>query len=374
MKILSIIMLVANFGWTTAVIGQPPAQDTGEEVSDSQVDAGTLRLGMSATPRAFRLAAEEVQPSLVAIESFGGSSTSAGRIGGIRRRGEGNTTGVIISADGLVATSSFNFVDQPAVITVLTSDGVRRVATVLGRDDTRRICLLRIEDVAGLTVPEMVPVDEVRVGQWAVSVGVGYGDARPAISMGIISAMNRAGGRAIQTDANISPANYGGPLIDIEGRLIGICVPMSGEGDELASGVEWYDSGIGFAIPLAGEEELIRRLSEGRHIQRAFLGIQSENADEGQNGITVTEVVAGSAAESAGLKKDDVLIRLDEHELPNIARLREVLALLYAGDSVTVIYRRGDSEESTTVELGAPPRPESADTPSRFPGRRRSPK
>ena len=347
-----------------------PASAQPTDSSDRQDER--IMQGLRLTPRAFRIAADRVAPALVTIESFGGTSTVAGKIGGIRQQGEGNTTGVMISPDGHVITSSFNFIEQPPVITVITSDGVRRVAKLLGRDDTRRICLLKVEDVEDMVVPEMISPDEIRVGQWAVSVGVGYGDTNPAISMGIISAKNRIGGRAIQTDANISPANYGGPLLDIEGRMIGICVPMSADSQNLASGVEWYDSGIGFAIPLVGLEGLIERLKDGRHIQRAFLGIQSEDIEDGE-GVKITEVVPNTAAAEGELKAGDVILRIDEHPVPNVAELRSILAKYYAGDEVELTYTRDDEEQKMQVTLGSPPQQEVEDTPSLFPGRRRIP-
>ena len=192
------------------------AQET-EAVTEVQQTAAPLSQleSLQLTSQAFRAATKRAVPSLVSIESFGGSSVKAGRIGGIRKQGEGNTTGVVISPDGYILTSTFNFIREASVVIVKTHRGDERVAQILGRDDTRKICLLKIDDVAGLVVPEMQPVQDVKVGQWAISLGVGYGDQTPAISMGIISAKNRVGGRAIQTDANISPANYGLSLIHI---------------------------------------------------------------------------------------------------------------------------------------------------------------
>ena len=172
------------------------------------VDQAKVFEAMSLTSRAFRNAVQQIRPSLVTIESFGGVSAIQGRIGGIRKQGEGNTTGVLISDEGHIITSSFNFIQSPPVITVITGDGERRVAKILGKDETRKICLLKIERFDGIVVPEFVNEETIKVGQWAVSVGVGYGDTNSAISTGIISAKNRIGGRAIQTDANISPANY----------------------------------------------------------------------------------------------------------------------------------------------------------------------
>jgi len=186
-------------------------------------------------------------------------------------------------------------------VTVKTQQGDERVAKILGRDDTRKICLLKIDNVDGLVVPSMQPVQDVKVGQWAISLGVGYGDQAPAISMGIISAKNRIGGRAIQTDANISPANYGGPLVDIQGRLIGICVPMNPRSQGVAAGVEWYDSGIGFAVPVDDFAKIIERLKDGRKILPAFVGIATTSTADGV-GMQVFGVTEGSAAEKAGMK------------------------------------------------------------------------
>jgi serine protease Do len=95
-----------------------------------------------------------------------------------------------------------------------------------------------------------MPRDETFVGQWVVAMGIGFGDAEPALTAGIISAASRISAKAIQTDANLSPANYGGPLVDLDGRIVGICVPLSPGGKQEGAGAEWYDSGIGFAVPI----------------------------------------------------------------------------------------------------------------------------
>ena len=89
------------------------------------------------------------------------------------------------------------------------------------------------------------------VGQWTIAVGRTFNQKEPNISVGVLSATNRIWSTAIQTDAKISPANYGGPLIDSRGRVLGVLVPLSPQkqGGEIA-GAEWYDSGIGFAVPL----------------------------------------------------------------------------------------------------------------------------
>lgn len=330
-----------------------PAQTAAEGLSPAE-----LVRAMSLTSRAFRASAKRIEPSLVTIESYGGVSAIQGRIGGIRSQGEGNTTGVMISPDGFILTSTFNFIQQPPVISVITSDGKRRFAKLLGRDDTRKICLLKIDNVSEMPVPELVDEADIVVGQWAMSIGVGYGDTSPALSIGIISAKNRIGGRAIQTDANISPANYGGPLIDSQGRMLGICVPMNPQSQAIGAGVEWYDSGIGFAIPIANSDRLIERLKSGDRILPAFLGIQS-TANPAGDGLFISRVVQKTAASDAGLEVEDILLEVNGESVNDMLRLRQILNKFESGDSVelTVLRNKTGEKDKLKISLGVPPRP-----------------
>lgn len=339
------------FGFGASLQAQPVQSDQRAEIENG-IQA------MMLTSKAFRAATEKATPWLVTIESFGGVSAVQGRIGGIRGQGEGNTTGIIISEDGYLLTSTFNFVQQPPVITVITSDGKRHVAKMLGRDNTRKICLLKIEDVSGMPTPEIVDPDELQIGQWAISVGVGYGDTNPAVSMGIISATNRIAGKAIQTDANISPANYGGPLLDIEGRLIGICAPMNPQSQAVGAGVEWYDSGIGFAVPIHDIDKIIARLKEGETILPAFLGVQTGPNPDGE-GLLVAQVIEDSAAEKAGIQKDDSLVTINGEKIKDLMDLRQKLSRFEAGEEIEVTYFSKSEKKIITksVELGSAPEP-----------------
>lgn len=338
-----------------------------------QVTRGQSAETLQATAKAFRAAVERTEPMLVTIESYGGVGTKQGQIGGIRKQGEGNTTGILLGPSGYIITSTFNFVTQPLIITVVTSDGVRRVARPMGRDDSRKICLLKIEDttdlpdVSGLDIAN---VDDLQVGQWAISMGVGYGDKSPAISMGIVSAMNRVGGRAVQTDANISPANYGGPLIDIYGRMIGICVPLNPQSSAIGAGVEWYDSGIGFAIPLDGADALIERLKDPEtRIHPAFLGVKSTPNTEGE-GMFVESVVPESAAEKAGMTAQDIILELNGKKVSDLLTLKQILNRFESGAETEIKFLRtasgGDDDQdddaepeeiTATIKFLPPPKP-----------------
>ena len=347
-------------GNAPAVAGNQQIEKPAAELPENLSQADQFR-AMALTSKAFRQATKSILPSLVTIESFGGVGAVQGRIGGIRKQGEGNTTGILVSRDGYILTSTFNFIQQPPVITVITSDGERRIATVMGRDDTRKICLLKIEGVSDMPVPEIADLKEVEVGQWVVSLGVGYGDLSPAVSMGIISAKNRIGGRAIQTDANISPANYGGALIDIKGRLMGICVPMNPQSQAISAGVEWYDSGIGFAIPLSGLEKLIERLQNGERIRPAFLGIEAL-ANPSGDGLLIKKVLEYSPADENEIEANDVILELNGTQVNDMLTLRQILNKFEAGHDIelTVMRSGKKKKDKFTMTLGAPPKPKGA--------------
>ena len=95
----------------------------------------------------------------------------------------------------------------------------------------------------------------------------------PNLAVGILSALDRIWGKAIQTDAAVSPNNYGGPLVDIRGRVLGVLVPLSPEADDEMAGVEWYDSGIGFAVPLEHIQKVLPRLKKGEDLYPGLAGI-----------------------------------------------------------------------------------------------------
>jgi serine protease Do len=330
--------------------------------------------------KAFRAAVAKVRPSIVRIETYGGvfdparaSPQPPGRGGrpgprprrarAVGRPGEGPTTGLVVSPDGLILTSTFPFVREPPIITVALADGSRHVARLLGRDETRALCLLKIDDVDGLPVPQVVPRNRLRVGQWAIAVGVGYGAEQPALSAGIVSAVHRIFGRAVQTDANLSPANYGGPLVDIEGRVIGVCVPLAPmQRGGAGGGVRWYDSGIGFAVPTADLGPVIERMAQGEVIRAGRLGVRPVAVEDGA-GARIQKVVEDSPAATAGLRKDDIIVAVDGGAVRDVFHLRLLVGRHVAGDEVTLTIRRGDEEMRVTATLDAgeetvpPPQP-----------------
>ena len=173
------------------------------------------------------------------------------------------------------------------------------------------------------------------------------------ISVGIISAKNRIGGRAVQTDANISPVNYGGPLLDIDGKVIGICVPINPRSTNPAGGVEWYDSGIGFAIPLAEAGTIIEAMKAGKTIRPAALGVRVKDGEPKKPGVEVLQVVKGSAADKAGLRKGDRILKIGGRSISTATQLRFAMARFIAGQKTTVVIRRDGKNSTQAVTLGA---------------------
>ncbi len=224
--------------------------------------------------QAIKAAVAKIAPSVLRIETLGGLE----RVERVLV-GTGATTGLAVSADGYVISSAFNFIQQPSSILVTLPSGKRATAQIVARDRSRMLVLLKVASDEPLAVPEPVPREEIVVGQWAIAVGRTFEQDQPNVSVGILSATSRIWGKAIQTDAKISPGNYGGPLIDIRGRVLGVLVPLSPQQQDEVAGAEWYDSGIGFAIPLVDVVRHLDKLKRGEELHPGLLGITLKGND-----------------------------------------------------------------------------------------------
>lgn len=295
---------------------------------------------------AIQAAALRVAPSIVSIETVGGIE----RVDQVLL-GTGPTTGLVVSPDGYIITSSFSFAQKPASALVILADGTRLPGEVVATDHSRLLVLLKIDAGRPLPVPEPVDESEIRVGWWSIAVGKGFDIEQPNLSVGIVSAVDRVGGKAIQTDAKISPTNYGGPLVDIRGRVLGVLSPLSPtKGSEL-SGVEWYDSGIGFAVPLAHINRILPRLKEGHDLKPGLMGVNLQGGDIYANPAVVAACRPKSPAYNAGLKPQDTIIGLDSRTIARQSQLLDQIGSHYAGDRVKLTVRRGDEELIRELEL-----------------------
>jgi serine protease Do len=315
-----------------------------------------------ATEQALRAAALKVAPSVVLIETSGGAEMMGAGQRQIRK-GVGPTTGLVIAADGYVISSAFNFANKPAAVFVtLPGQKERLVAKIVATDHTRMLTLLKVEQ-NDLPVPQSAPRDDIRIGQWAIALGralVPNPDLPPSVSVGVVSAVNRIYGKAMQTDAKVSPVNYGGPLVDVDGRVLGVLVPASPRGEGDTAGVEWYDSGIGFAIPIADVLAALPRLKEGKDLRRGKLGVTPKTTDLYGVPPTIGTVAPESPASKAGIQSGDVILEIDGKKVENHTQLLTVLGPRYEGEIVSVKLRRGKEEiklEGLKLmgDLAAPP-------------------
>ncbi|MDY0169661.1 MAG: PDZ domain-containing protein [Thermoguttaceae bacterium] len=297
---------------------------------------------------AFRAAAARVAPAVVRIETLGGLE----RVGRVLA-GTGPTTGLVVGEDGYIVSSAFNFFHRPASILVRLTDGTRKPAQLVATDHSRMIVLLKIEVDEPLAVPEFAPREELRVGQWALALGRVFDGDAPNVAVGIVSAGNRVWGKAVQTDAAVSPNNYGGPLVDIAGRVIGVVAPLSPQGDDEVAGHEWYDSGIGFAVH--GDQILraLPRLKAGEDLHPGLLGVNLRGANPAISDAVVANCHPNSPAQKGGLKSGDRIVEINGRPVGRVAELKEELAQFYAGETVRLVVARDDERFERALELVA---------------------
>ncbi len=336
-------------------------------VRATDTDANSLET-LKATQQRFREAAAMVTPSLVRIETVGGTQPvtrsqqpdpepadndpegpPAPRrtqkpfqesLGSGFVIADGPTTGLVYSADGYIVTSSFNFVRDPALISVTLSDGRMVAADLVARDQVRKIALLKV-DATNLTVPQWSDLDAVRVGQWAIALGLGLGGTEPSMSVGIISAKNRMHRNAVQTDAKLSPINFGGPLCDVQGRVMGITVPMAQRPGELA-GVEMYDSGVGFAVPKHRLDAIVSELKSGRSFHRGWLGVAMN--PRVTDAVVILNIADPSPSREAGMQIGDRIVKADGSPVKHFGQLTQALYMIPAGETVEIeVEREGQS-------------------------------
>lgn len=275
-----------------------------------------------------------------------------------KRRSSGS--GVIISRDGYIVTNN-HVVKDANEITVKLNDDREFNGRIIGLDETTDLALIKI-DAKDLPAIVIGNSDELKLGQWVLAVGNPF-NLTSTVTAGIVSAKARSLGANdiesfIQTDAAINAGNSGGALVNERGELVGI-------NSMLYSQTGSY-SGYGFAIPTAIMNKVVADLKEFGVVQRALLGIagtsvsnyvdaekeKGNEVDLGTNsGVYVSEVGEGSAAEDAGIKKGDVIIKIDGKNVTKIAELQEIMSQHRPGDKVGVQYMRNKKSGTCNATL-----------------------
>ncbi len=311
---------------------------------------------------AFRILAKRVYPSVVSIvfKRPAGSQRSEvvrspdGKQQGTLPRYGGPASGILYDRDGHVLTALSNLWDLERIsgATVHLTDGRSLPAKILARDQVRGLALLKVE---GERLPclEPAPAAEVRVGQFAFALGNPWGarpEGNPLFTFGIVSAMHQLDKRrdALQTDAGMSDANVGGPLVDLQGRLLGLNTLQNPE-------FFGRNSGIGFAVPPGSIAESLPQLEAGKSLLPGYLGVMMAETQDKK--VVLQSVVAGSPAEKAGLAAGDIVTAINGQAVAGVAQLADLIAALQAGDPAEVEGVRGEAPLKVTVTLGERPQP-----------------
>jgi serine protease Do len=271
-------------------------------------------------------------------------------------------SGVIISNDGYIVTNN-HVVDGADEMTVTLSNRKSFKAKVIGADPASDLAVIKI-DAHGLPFLVYGNSDEVKIGQWVLAIGYPL-NLETTVTAGIVSAKGRTldiNSRQsqtplesfIQTDAAVNPGNSGGPLINPEGQLIGI-------NSAIASPTGSY-AGYSFTIPVNIVKKIVNDIMKFGTPQRAFLGIQYPRDDMSEDqkkeqgikdvdGVFVLNVTADGAAEHGGIKKGDVITKLNGNPIYTGAELVGQIATYSPGDKINVTYKRDGKEYNIAIQL-----------------------
>lgn len=277
----------------------------------------------------------------------------------------GGGTGFVISGDGLILTNRHVVSEQGAQYTVVLDDDTSYEAEVVARDMFTDIAILRIE-AEGLTPLPLADSDVLTEGQAVIAIGNTLGEYSNTVTKGIVSGLSRDLGAGynglIQTDAAINSGNSGGPLLNLDGEVVGIntAVDRSGEG-------------IGFAIPINEAKVAITSVKEHGRIVRPGLGVRYVPIDEyiaEVNGLLYDYgayirgqgsqfgIVPGSAADKAGLQEGDIILEVDGTRVDTEHPLADIIKGYNVGDSVTLKVFRDGKELEIQATLEEFPKPE----------------
>ena len=269
----------------------------------------------------------------------------------------GQGSGFIISQDGYILTNN-HVVGDVDKITVTLQDGRKFDAKVVGTDPKSDVAVIKVE-ADNLPVIELGDSDVLDIGEWVIAIGSPFGlDA--TVTVGVVSAKGRGGvGIAdyedfIQTDAAINPGNSGGPLLNLEGKAVGLNTAIFSQSGGYM--------GIGFAIPINMAKHIKQQLVETGKVTRGYLGVYMEpvKADlaeyfglEQKNGVSVLQVMDDSPADDAGLKAGDIILEMDGKKIEGMQQFKNAIAMVEPGTKMTLLVYRDGKELKKKVEIGS---------------------
>ncbi len=268
-------------------------------------------------------------------------------------------SGFIISPDGYILTNN-HMVEKAEKVEIELTDGRKFTAKIIGADSDSDVAVVKI-DANDLPYLELADSDALEVGEWVLAIGNPLGLSH-TVTAGIVSAKGRSGfGLAdfenfIQTDAAINFGNSGGPLINLDGKVVGINTAIAGSTGNI---------GIGFAIPINIAKHAYKQLRKGGAVVRGYLGIQFKELvpeeagalglKEDTKGVVVIEVMKDSAAEKAGFKRYDVIVGFEGQPVEKSNEFLNRVAMLNPGTKIEIVVLRDGKRRTFTVKLGKRP-------------------
>jgi len=277
-------------------------------------------------------------------------------------QGGGTGSGFVIRQDGYILTNNHvvaGAADGAGTLTVTFQDGSTKPATIVGRDLSYDLAVVKV-DATGLTTSTLGNSAGVVVGDSAIAVGSPLG-LEGTVTSGIVSALNRpvtAGGSgessyisAIQTDAAINPGNSGGPLVDAQGKVIGVnsAIASLGQGQ---SGGQSGSIGLGFAIPVNQAKRVADEIIATGHATHPIIGV-SVDMNSAAPGAQITEISPGGPADKAGIKAGSVISKVDGNPVANATEMIVAVRAHAPGDTVTLTVTEGSSTKDVRITLGS---------------------
>ena len=266
-------------------------------------------------------------------------------------------SGVIVDAKNGYILTNHHVVSGADKIQISLIDENTLDAEIIGSDPATDIAVLKVE-AENLTDIEIGDSDQVEVGDFVIAIGNPFGLGN-TVTSGIVSALGRTGISSsgyedfIQTDASINPGNSGGALVNMQGELVGInSAIISRSGGNV---------GIGFAVPSEIAQSIMSQLLDFGEVRRGLLGvsihtIDEENAEilgvDSKSGAMITAIEPGSAAEEAGLRVEDIIIRINDERISNARDLQNAIGLKGSGERVTIEFIRQSTRLETNAVLG----------------------
>jgi serine protease Do len=366
----ALVVLIATL--VTLVAAPAAVRLIGYASTDAQIQLARHELDqeniLKQIDKAVRNIADAVEPSVVHIGVQGPQ--------GQRMRGAVQGSGWVFDKAGHIVTNS-HVVSGGGKIFVQFNDGRAADAELVGQDQITDIAVLRVTATEGMFPIERATGLAMHQGDRVYAFGSPFG-FKFSMSEGIVSGLGRdpntilgqdgRGGMLnqgytnfIQTDAAVNPGNSGGPLVNVDGKLVGMNVAIATAPTASAEGGQ--SAGISFAIPLATIERVVEQIVSGNVVARGYLGIGRPGNDEQNDaflnslgyhgrGVVVTNVEPGSPAETGGMLANDVIVKLDDQAITGVPLLRSVIANNAPGDKVNVEVWRAGETKKLVVELG----------------------